>query len=88
MLHKKLEMLFKQNRAIHHISSASMDLFADIFDQELICTNLANLGCPSGSPDLAPTDYFLWGYLKDNIYVYNLRTIQLEEEIIDRQGSS
>ena len=27
------------------------------------------------SPDLNPPDFYLWGYLKDNMYEYNPQTI-------------
>ena len=31
---------------------------------------------PPRSPDLSPPDYFLWGYLKDRVYVNRPRTIE------------
>lgn len=36
---------------------------------------------PPRSPDMTPMDYFLWGYLKDQIYLTLPRT---REELIDR----
>ena len=38
---------------------------------------------PARSCDLTPLDFFLWGYLKDKVYVNKPRTIQeLKDEII------
>ena len=31
------------------------------------CLGINNL--PSGSPDATPCDFFLWGYVKDQVYV-------------------
>ena len=38
---------------------------------------------PPRSPDLNPCDYFLWGYIKDEVYRKRPKTIEeLKEEII------
>jgi hypothetical protein len=30
--------------------------------------------CPPRLPDLTPTDFFLWGFMKDNVYIPPLPT--------------
>ncbi|XP_075164295.1 uncharacterized protein LOC142236896 [Haematobia irritans] len=37
---------------------------------------LSNLRWPPRSPDLTAPDFFLWGYLKDKVYVNNPQTLQ------------
>ncbi len=41
-----------------------MAVFKSFFDDRLISSGL----WPPRSPDLSPLDYFLWGYLKDQVY--------------------
>ena len=40
---------------------------------------------PARSPDLTPMDFFLWGYLKDNVYGNKPRTIDALKLEIERQ---
>ncbi|GBM31351.1 hypothetical protein AVEN_192758-1 [Araneus ventricosus] len=41
------------------------------------------LPCPHRSPDLAPCDFFLWGYVKDKVYVPLMpTTLQALQELI------
>jgi hypothetical protein len=49
-----------------------LDFLHDIFDTCVISNRLPNrVACgqnwPPNSPDLNPWDYFLWGFLKENI---------------------
>ena len=44
------------------------------FGERLIC-HKAEVEWAPHSPDLNPPDFFLWGFLKDNIYQGNPRTI-------------
>ena len=40
---------------------------------------------PARSSDLTPIDFFLWGYLKDNVYGNKPRTIDALKLEIERQ---
>ena len=39
------------------------------------------LACPPLSPDATPCDFFLWGYVKDQVYVPLLHTRILELKV-------
>lgn len=52
---------------------ASMDLLREHFPRRLI-SQRGDLQWPARSPDLAPCDYFLWGYLKSVVYANRPRT--------------
>ncbi|CAK9803098.1 hypothetical protein ANTQUA_LOCUS3581 [Anthophora quadrimaculata] len=42
---------------------------------------------PARSPDLTPLDFFLWGYLKDKVYVKVSTTVSdMKQYIIDECG--
>jgi hypothetical protein len=41
-----------------------MEMLKQFFDDRIISKNLR----PPRSPDLTPPDYFLWGYLKQDVY--------------------
>jgi len=42
-------------------------------------------GLPEWSPDLTASDFFLWGYLKDRVYISKPRTImQLKKNIREK----
>jgi hypothetical protein len=56
-----------------HTANVVLDLMHDIFDLHIISTRfLDRFACgqnwPTKSPDLNPCDYFLWGFLKENIF--------------------
>jgi hypothetical protein len=40
---------------------------------------------PPYSPNLNPTDYFLWGYLKEKVYANNPQTLAVLKENIRRE---
>jgi len=43
---------------------------------------------PPRSPDLNPCDFFLWGYLKDKIYVQMPQTIDELKRLINEEIKS
>lgn len=62
---------FQQDGAKAHTSANTMSYLKNIFGDRLISTNL----WPARSPDLTPLDYYLWGMLKNKVYVNNPQTI-------------
>ncbi len=52
-----------------------MELLRQIFGHRIISRN-SEISWPSRSPDLTPPDYFLWGYLKERVYINKPHTIQ------------
>lgn len=57
-----------------------MEVLREFLDQRLISTNL----WPPQSPDLTPCDFFLWGYIKNNVYATSPRTLEeLKARIVE-----
>ena len=55
----------------------------DIFEERIISLDMAN-EWPPRSPDLTPCDFFLWGYLKNEVYTMpplNLEDLRLRIEV-------
>ena len=48
----------------------------------VLCYLTGDVNWPPRSRDLTPLDFFLWGYLKDKVYINKPQTIEdLKEEI-------
>jgi len=72
---------FQQDGATAHTAGASMALLRDIFGERII-SRTSDFNWPPRSPDLTAPDSFLWGYLKERVYVNKPRTIlQLKTNI-------
>jgi hypothetical protein len=56
-----------------------MEMFKQFFDDRIISKNL----WPPRSPDITPSDYFLWGYLKQVVYSNHPKTIEDLKQNID-----
>lgn len=69
------EVWFQQDGVTAHTSRISIPVLRENFPGRLI-SNRGDIPWPARSPDLAPCDYFLWGYLKSK--VYNNRPATLE----------
>ena len=52
--------------------------------------NLSSYGVPlpARSPDLSPLDYFLWGYVKENVFKRQSADIEILKEIVQEVVSS
>ena len=62
---------FQQDGATSHTSHASIAEIQSFFGDSVISKGL----WPPRSPDLTPSDYFLWGYLKGRVYRNKPRTV-------------
>ena len=58
-----------------HTARATMQLLTEMFQDRIISRN-SDFEWPPRSPDLTASDFWLWGYLKDKVYVNKPRTIQ------------
>lgn len=58
---------FQQDGATAHTSRVSMGVLRAAFPERLISLR-GDVNWPARSPDLAPPDFFLWGYLKSLVY--------------------
>jgi hypothetical protein len=72
---------YQQDGATCHTSKASMAAVESFFPDRVISKGL----WPPRSPDLTPPDFFLWGYLKGNVYKNKPRTIDELRENIRRE---
>ena len=65
---------FQQDGATPHNSNVSLAWLRERFDDKLI-SRRCDVEWAAHSPDLNPPDFYLWGYLKDNVYENNPQTI-------------
>lgn len=68
------EVWFQQDGATSHTTRANIDFLHTHFPDRLI-SRLGDINWPPRSCDLTPLDFFLWGYIKDKVYVNHPRTI-------------
>ena len=68
------EQWFQQDGATPHTSNDSLVWLKERFQERLISRKCDVEWAPH-SPDLNPPDFYLWGYLKDNVYQNNPQTI-------------
>lgn len=61
------EWWYMQDGAPAHTTVRARNYLADKFDTRTIGYRLAN-HWPARSPDMTPCDFFLWGYVKDELY--------------------
>ena len=57
-----------------HTSNISLVWLRERYHDRLI-SRRCDVEWAADSPDLNPPDFYLWGYLKDNVYENNLQTI-------------
>jgi hypothetical protein len=55
---------FQQDNAPAHTANATLKYLEEFFGERIISKGM----WPARSPDLSPPDYFLWGYLKEQVY--------------------
>ena len=68
------EQWFQQDGASPHTSNNSLAWLRERFHERLISRKCEVEWAPH-SPDLNPPDFYLWGYLKDNVYRKKPQTI-------------
>lgn len=68
------EMWFQQDGATCHTANATLNLLKDKFGDWII-SRRGFVNWPPRSCDLTPLDYFLWGYVKEQVYADNPQTL-------------
>ena len=58
---------FNKMEQTAHTAKKSMDVLRGLFPAHLISLR-GDIGWPARSPDLSPCDYFLWGYVKSEVF--------------------
>ncbi|GFS81083.1 putative transposable element [Trichonephila clavipes] len=81
--HDVQELWFQQDGATCHTARATIDLLKDTFGDRLISL-FGPVNWPPRSCDLAPLDYFLWGYVKSLVYADKPQTLNHLEDNIRR----
>lgn len=80
-------MWFQQDGATAHTANVTMEILREIFPGRLI-SRFGDLAWPPRSPDLTPSDFFLWGHLKERVYINKPKTLQqLKENIQEEIGN-
>lgn len=62
---------FQQDGATAHTANTTLEFLREFYDDRVISRGL----WPPRSPDLTPLDYYLFGALKNSIYVNRLHTV-------------
>ena len=61
------DMWFQQDGATSHTADATMDLLHERFEG-MVISRRGDVNWPPRSCDLTPLDFFLWGFLKSQVY--------------------
>jgi len=72
---------FRQDVATAHTARKSMAVLREMFPGRMISLR-GDISWPARSPDLTPCDYFLWGYLKAEVFKHRPRTLQALKDAI------
>lgn len=75
------DLWFQQDGATCHTAEATMQLLRELFGARII-SRRSDINWPPRSPDLTAPDFFLWGFLKERVYVNKPRNIQALKENI------
>lgn len=74
---------FQQDGATAHTARIVMNILRQMFPGQLISRG-GDIVWPARSPDLTPCDFFLWGYLKAEVFKHRPRNLQdLKQAIRD-----
>lgn len=78
---------FQQDGAPAHNSRAVREYLTDTFAEKWIGT-YSVVAWPARSPDITPLDYFLWGYIKNYVYKFEIQTEdQLQRLVLEAFAS-
>lgn len=79
---------FQQDSAPAHRANIVSDFLRQHFGENRVISGGFAFPWPPRSPDLAPCDYFLWGYLKDMVYKVRHGTLEALCDDITRCSAS
>ncbi|GFU26395.1 DUF4817 domain-containing protein [Trichonephila clavipes] len=60
---------FMQDGATSHTANPVKEFLIQTFGEDRIVSRRCRYPWPPRSPDLAPADFWLWGYLKSRVYL-------------------
>jgi hypothetical protein len=73
-----------QDNATAHTANNSMVALHEVFGERVISRGL----WPPRSPDLNPCDFYLWGTLKEKVYVNNQHSLEELQENVRHEISA
>lgn len=65
-----------QDGAPPHFASVVRKFLLDSFTEERVISRGCKIKWPSRSPDINPADFWLWGYLKSQVYKGSPRNVE------------
>jgi hypothetical protein len=74
----------QQDGATAHTSRRSLGILREIFPGHVVSLR-GDIGWPLRSPDLTTLRFFLWGYLKAQVYQYRVQTLEGLQEVISQE---
>ena len=77
-------MWFQQDGATAHTSRRSLGLLREMFPGHVVSLR-GDIGWSLRSPDLSPCDFFLWGYLKAQVYQNRPQALEALREAITQE---
>ena len=78
------QLWFQKDGATAHTARETMQMLQNIFQDQIISRG-CEINWPPQSPDLTSPDFFLWGYLKEKVFVNKPQTINdLKRNIVDQ----
>lgn len=80
----RCQVYFQQDGATCHTSNESIAEVRRLFPGKVI-SKRGDVDWPPCSPDLTPCDYFLWGYLKNKVYMEKPSTLNELKGAIKRE---
>ncbi|GFW84750.1 DUF4817 domain-containing protein [Trichonephila clavipes] len=79
---------FMQDRATSHTANPVKTFLIQTFGEDRIVSRHCRYPWPPRSPDLTPTDFWLWGYLKSSVYLSGPSSLPELKDAIRRKVSS
>ena len=83
-LRNRHELWFQQDGAACHTANEAMDVLEGMFGNNIILCRAA-LTWPPRSPDLNASGYYLWGYLKERVYINRPESLEDWKDNIRRE---
>ena len=83
-IQNRRDLWFQQDGVTLHTAKESMQLLRQYFENKII-SHFGDVNWPLHSPDLTSPDFFLWGYLKERVFINKPRTLEVLKENIRQE---
>ena len=65
------DIWFQEDKATEHTAQRTMRYLRQYLPRHIV-SHRGDIPWPVRSPDLAPCDFFLWGYFKGEVYIFHV----------------